>query len=233
MDVNDLMTRLSIGELSNLSMSGEGSGTITENRQAAVISHANDGLLQLYSRFVLSEKVVVIQMIDGVTNYYLMKRFAHSARTTPTDDPLYIVDRLDPYEEDLIKILGVEDHVGRKMILNDKTNRFSLFTPKFNQLQVPRPVEGLPLSVYYQAKHRKLEPGVMEAPIYLPDVLEKALQYYIAGEIFSNMTGPENSAKGQEFRGKYEDQCALVVDRDLVNNTPDTTSEIFTRNGWI
>jgi len=233
MTVEELFTKLSVGELSNLSMSNEGSGQIQEKSQAKLISYTNDALMQLYSRFVLLEKFVVIEMIQGITSYYLMKRFAQSNCALVSQDPCYIKDLLEPFEEDVIKILEVQDHLGRRVTLNDQSDALSMFTPRPNMLQVPRPVEGLALSISYQARHRKLEPGVMEAPIYLPEVLEEALLAFVAGKVYSHMNGEENSAKGQEYKGKYEEQCQLVVDRDLVNNTPDTTSEIFKRNGWI
>lgn len=234
MNVSDLLTKLSIGELSNLSLSNEGDGTIVEDRQAKIISYINDGLLQLYSRFVLLEKMLIITMIEGTTSYYLLKRFAASRPASPTNtDPIYIMDAMEPFEEDDIKILEVRDHYSRRVPLNDTMDAHSMFTPRPNMLQVPRPVPGMPLSVIYQAKHRKLEPGVMEAPVYLPEVLEEALLSYVAGKTYSHMNGQDNSAKGQEYMAKYEMHCNLVVDRDLVNNTPATTSEIFTLNGWI
>lgn len=236
MNVGDLLTRLSIGPLSNLSMSNEGDGTIIESKQAKLIQSANDGLLQIYSRFIIAEKNIVIQMIDGITNYYLLKRFAQS-NCEPGEpigpDPIYIMDALEPFEQDVIKILTVYDHLGREQTLNDKGYKHSLFTPKFNQLQVPRPIEGMPLSVVYQARHRKLEPGVMEADITVPEVLQEALVAYIASKVYSGMNGQENIATGQTYMNEFEGHCALITDRDLVNNTPATTSEIFTLNGWI
>lgn len=233
MKVNELLTKLAVGELSNLSMADENTSSIIPGKQAKIISHLNDGLMELYGRFILLEKSLLIRMVEGVTSYYLLKRFAQSQCVLVTTDPCYIIDELEPFEEDVIKILEVRDHYGRSVTLNDMNDEFSMFTPRPNMLQVPRPIEGLTLTIGYQAKHRKLEPGVLEADIWLPEILHKALLNYIAGQVYSHMNGPENSEKGAEYMNKYENQCQLVVDRDLVNNTPATTSEIFKRNGWI
>jgi hypothetical protein len=55
---------------------------------------------------------------------------------------------------------------------------------------------------------------------------------YIAWQYYSNMNGQDNSITGEKHNAEFEKQCLLAMDRDLVSNTPDTTSEIFERNGW-
>jgi len=233
MDVGELLSKLAVGELSNLSMADEENGTIAEASQAKVIRYTNDALVKLYSRFILLEKSLLVQMIEGVTNYYLLKRFAQSRCGCDETDPIYIIDALEPFEEDLIKILEVKNECGETMTLNDLNDDCSLFTPRFNMLQVPSPINGGVLGISYQAKHRKLEPGVLEAQIWLPEVLEVAMISYVAGQVYSHMNGVDNSNKGTEYMSKYERECQMVIDRDLVNNTPTTSSNVFQSRGWI
>lgn len=231
--VAELFTKLSFGPLSNLSMGGEGSGQIAEGSQGKIINYINDGLIKLYTRFILREKEVIIRCIGGRTHYQLYKRFAESRTNTDSTDPIFIMDELDPFQQDVIKILDVYSPEGFKHPLNDEENTFSLFTPYVNVLQVPRPHEGHMLSVMYQARHRKLEYGVTSALIYLPEVLHEALVSYIAAQVFSHMNGPENTVKGAEHLGKFESSCSEIEDKDLVSTATSTTNSVFNKRGWV
>ena len=63
MKLLDLFERLSFGELSNLAIGMEGAGTIRESDQRKVLAHVNDGLLQLYSRFILQTKYLFLRKL--------------------------------------------------------------------------------------------------------------------------------------------------------------------------
>lgn len=121
MYVSDLFRQLSYGELSTLSMATNVPGAIDPLQQPKLIIHANEALLRLYSRFVLKEADLMLQMLDGVTNYHLLSQNTQSyqaavaagaqlndpggAEFTPTP---YILDSGgQPFTEDVIKILAV------------------------------------------------------------------------------------------------------------------------------
>lgn len=234
MNVNELFRRLSYGELSNLALSGEGNGTITDDAKPKIISFANDGLLRLYSRFVLRENDLILELTDETTSYRFLKRYARSNPDPIEGDVLYIIDSdSDPFAEDLIRVLSVTNAVGEKLPLNDTGNHYSMFTPQPNVLQVPCPLEGQVLGVVYQARHPILAYDDFDAEISLPIVLEGALTSYIASKVFSGMNGPENSAKGQELLELYNSICQEVVDRDLTNESISTETTKFQCRGFI
>lgn len=243
MKVQDLLKRLSFGALSNLSMSSNANGTINADAQPKLITHANEGLLRLYSRFVLSEKEVLIELVDGITNYHLLKRYAETNCDETANandlfgkfarDQKYIKDGADPFLEDVIKILEVYGSDGEKLPLNDGEDKKSVFTPNPIMIQVPDPVDGELLSVLYQACHTPLEYGVLGADIMLPIVLEGALESFVAGKVFSNMNGAENSAKGSEHMNNFEAVCIDVLAKDLVNSSRYTSNTKFSDRGFI
>lgn len=233
MNVQELFKRLSFGVLSNLSMSSNANGTITAEAQPRLITFANDGLLKLYSKFVLSEKEILLEMVDNITNYHLLTRFAESNCDEENHDPRYIKDIADPFLEDVIKVLEVYGQDGKPRTLNDAEDPLSVFTPNPIMLQVPKPSPGEMLSLVYQARHVPLEHGVLGAEIYLPVVLEGALVSFIASEIYSNMNGPENSAKGNDHLMRYEAACVDVLAKDLVNSSRSTTNIKFNDRGFI
>lgn len=231
MDINSLYEELSYGELSNLSMSGEGSGSIVEEKRPSVIVAANDGLVKLYTRFVLKKKDLVLQQYAHITNYHLIPRFAESQRGE--EDYAYILDLAgEPFTGDVCKVLEVWSSFGSELPLNDNTLDNSVFTPQANVLQVPNPVAGAALGVVYQAFHPKLKLDDPEQEIELPLSLESAFKSYIAYKIYTNIGTQDATAKAQEHLGNYEAQCQLATEKDLVNTSVSETNTRFEKRGW-
>lgn len=234
MDITQLFTDLSHGELSNLAMSGEGSGEIREKDRAKIISYTNEGLLRLYSRFVLKENDLVIELVDHITNYHLIPKFAESNFPEAGEDYPYIKDlHREKFEGDVIRIMAVYSNTQGQMPLNDDNAYFSLFTPQGNVLQFPNPVTGHALSIHYQAKHPPLSLDNMALEIQLQDTLQGALKAYIAYKVYSHMNMEGSVAAAQGHLGMYEAICQEVIDRDLVANSVSTTNTRFAKRGWI
>lgn len=243
MNVTDLFTNLSLGELSNTSIGMDGAGTISAAGQPRIIRHANDGLLRLFSRFILLEKDVLVEQQEAQTRYLLSSASALSKYTLPATRPTvptfpsvrkpYILDSAAcPFLDDVIKILEVYDSFGRKLVLNDEENRDSVFTPQPKLLQVPRPVPGAALGVKFQAKHPQLTVEDLEQDIDLPEVFDSALTAFIAWRVYSDMNTQEAGAKAQEHQLNFETICNEAVTNDLVNSSISTTNIKFDRRGW-
>lgn len=235
-NLNDLFRELALGELSNLSLVEQ--DTIKPQKRPQIVTHANDALLDLHSRFVLKEKDMLVEMREGVTNYHLLKRYAWSqySEENPPDrwNTPYIMDMIsEPFEEDVIKILAVYNSFGQKIPLNDIDEPMSVFNPQSNVLQVPFPIPGQSLALEYQAKHTKLDHCRCDEDIFLPDVLWRALKAYVASKVCSHMNTAEMTAKGQEHQIIYDMICQDVVEKDLVNTSSSTTNTRFHKRGWI
>lgn len=238
MKIADLFRQLSYGELSNLAISGSGSGKIIEEKQPQLVHYVNDGLLALHKRFLLSEKQLLLEQVAHITNYHLRRRFAETAGSD--EEFPYIKDLPgEPFEEDLVKVLSVHDGDGNKIPLNDTEDPRSLFTPQPNILQVPNPIAGQPMAVVYQANHRILDDRIdgpnllLDQEIDIPVYLENALQAHVAYKVFCHMNGQENILKGQEYLQAYEAECLEVEQRDLVNQTFHTSHRKLEQRGFI
>ncbi len=230
--IESLYRDLSYGEFSNLALSNDGGGTIQEAAQPKIILAANEGLLRLYSKFVLKERDLLIRMVSGVIHYHLLSRFATS-HEPKVEQHTYIQDMIhEPFEDDVIRIMAVYNSAGIELPLNDLESPMSVFSPQANVLQVPQPTHGVPLSILYQARHVKLDPTKPEQPIELPDVLWGALTAFIAYKVFSQMNTAESTAKAQEHYSNYELLCQDVIDRDLVCTSGVTTNTRFDKRGW-
>lgn len=236
MDLNQLFRELSFGELSNLSLANEGNGSIRDQDQPRLIQFTNEALLRLYSRFTLKENDVLVELVEHITNYHLLKKFAETSAAWTDESFLYIKDLFrEPFEEDVIRILSVTDSFGCRLPLNDPDNLNSAFTPQGNVLQVPNPTQGLALAVLYQAKHAPLvlsDPLDLAQEIIVPDVLHSALRAYIAYQVYNGSNTQEAKTIGQEHLARYEAICGEAIDRDLVSTSQSSTNTRFHRNGW-
>ncbi|RWB40457.1 MAG: hypothetical protein EOQ44_25285 [Mesorhizobium sp.] len=241
MKIIDLFRELSFGELSNLAISNSGSGQIIEEKQPQLVQYTNNALLALHTRFMLVEKQLLLEQVASITNYHLTRKYA--VQTGADVDFRYIKDLPEaPFTGDLIRIISVHGSDGQcsyEYVLNDVDNQNSLFTPQPNVLQIPRPIDGLPTAVVYQASHAKLDDridgpdNILNQTIDIPIYLENALRLFVAYKVFSHMNGQENIVKSQEYLGAYEAACLEIEQRDLVNQTFSTSHCKLEQRGFV
>lgn len=238
MKVSDLFYNLSIGELSNLAMSGEGSGTIRDKDQGKLVSYINAGVNALHKRFVLVTKELLIECFDHITTYQFKRKFAITSNSS--EKYKYIIDYPDfPFEEDVIRILEVSNALRQKLPLNDPGDFMSVFTPAPDVLQVPEPITRNSLSVIYQAesvplKYLGIDKEVALAQeIQIPGFLESALTNYVAYKVYSHMNGQEQQAKSQEYLVMYENECSEVEKNDLTAQTQSVTHHKLNERGFV
>ena len=229
--VSDLFQTLSFGELSNLSMSSGGGGTIADSKKPQVLQFINAALLRLHSRFVLRENSLILQQDTTIRNYRLSSKFAVTAVSPPTGQVQFIIDTVDaPFTDDVIKVLVAFDEFGCELPINDSDDCRSIFTPSPYVVQVPSPIGGLKLGIGYQAKHPKLT--AYTDTIDLPETLIDALTAYVGYLAYCGVAGDGGTAKSQEFLALYEARCAEVTQMDLVNSSSSTTNTRFHKGGW-
>lgn len=232
----DLFKKLARNELKNLALAK--SGDISAAEQPSTVDYLNEGLLRLFTRFVLKENDVMLELHEHVTFYHLLPRFAsnyvHIPGADVEDEPIrYIIDTPgEPFNDEFLKVLTVFDSWGREIPLNDSEKHNSVFTPQTKLLQVPNPIYGKFLSVKYQQRHSEIH-GKLDEEINCPDILLGALTAYIGYKTFSHMNSGDSNKKSQEFNATYETVCNEVVDRDLVNSSISQSNVRFHRGGWI
>jgi hypothetical protein len=232
MKVSELFRRLSLSEFSNLSWAGEGNGTITTAKQPMIVQYADDGLLRLYSRYLLKQEEVMLEQLSWLNEYKIDSKHGLFNPARPASVPGYILDKPgEPFPDDIIKILKVFGPYGCELPLNDEVCG-SLATPQSTVLQISCPVDRQVISVVYQARHVPLTIAP-DAEITLPDVLYPALFAYISSKVFSNMNGAEHVAKSGEQGALFDAICEEVVDMDLVSSSiSNSLNRRFGRGGW-
>lgn len=238
MKVQELFYRLSVGELSNLAMSKEGSGEIRPEDQGKLIVYVNAALTAIHKRFLLITREVLIETVDYITNYHLKTQYALSSNS---DEPYkYIIDLGgSPFDGEIIRILEVYDARKHKLPLNDPGHSESLFTPGPFTLQVPNPINRNALSVMYQANHKPLEfiglknDDVLAQEIDVPGFLEAAMTNHVAYKVFSHLNGQEHQAKAQEYLTLFDTDCAEIEEKDLINQSQSNTQTKLHERGFV
>ena len=232
MNLSHYLTELSYKELSNLSLADSGSGTIKPEKVPFVVSCVNEALLRLYSRFILKERSLVLELRDYLSEYHLNSR--HTVSSGPLSEDRYIIDSEHPFTDDLIKVLDVYDEHGLRVPLNNASNVLSVFTPQADVLQVPNPFQyGDVLSLNYQARHPLL--NFHKNPyqeIELPDNLMGALSAYVAYSVYSTLNTTEATGAAQKYMQMYAALVQETVETDTANSSISQDSSRFYENGW-
>lgn len=235
MNKSDLFKLLARGELSNLSFAED--GVIKANKVATLTQHANEALLRLTTRLPLIEKDLLIELRDGMTNYHLVKQYAWSQAPEGTSNTSwcapYIMDKVDPFQEDVVKILRVYNSYGIELPLNDQNEAMSLFTPQAKVLQVPFYSNGDVLNVVYHAHHPVLEEDCWEQCIQVPDNLMGALRAYIAHLVYAHMNTAESVAISSNHLSSYDRICMEFLESASSNVSKQDTNTTFEKRGWI
>ena len=220
MKLRDLFSKLSYGELSNLSISNEGSGTIAESAHPRLIHATNDALRDMFSRLHLYDRELLIRSLEWKAIYYLRKEHAVM---DPTEGPLkYILDTPNNlFTGDVVKVLGVTNEVGDPLPLNDVEQWASVFTPHFDTVQLTHPGCDQVFAVSYQALHPELVlegEDVLEQEIRIPSLMEEMLRLKVAHSIFSPMSGQDFTARAQQLEAAYEMRYVELGHKNLIGD---------------
>lgn len=235
MNLSECLTKLSYGEFSNLALGSNGNGDIAPEKIPSVVMHINEALLRIHTRMVLKENYVYVEQRENTTMYNLTYKHAATNMDPSNTADRYLIDtEARPFTEDVIRILQVTDSFGRNLPLNNKGKFWSVFTPKFNQLQVPNPLGAQVISVHYQAKHATLDyADNREAEIEIPDTLEAALLSYVAYKVYSNMNTPEAVNNAANHLGNYEKLLSEIAEMDAANMSYVDSSTLFEEKGFV
>lgn len=234
MNVLELFRRLSLGELSNLSIGNNGEGSIKETGKPQVVLHTNTVLKKLHSRFNIRQKELILETKPHRTEYHLHPQHAFTQIADGNPHECFIIDNDEnPFIGDFVRPLEAYDNLGQQYAINDDGTHRSLYYTKPEILTVPDPLPGQVFSVTYQALHVQIEDGDETQEIEVPSVLEVALRAGIAGEVYKNMNSQEAMASAAQHMANYEAECARVEENDLLARSKTSTGTKFEMNGWI
>lgn len=230
MKLGEFLENISLGELSNLYIGLEGQVELHPQNRKKLVNYANQGLVALHSRFALLKKEVIIRGLEGVSLYHFDKKYSIAYGKQA---PLYIDDTVcEPFDNDLIKVLGVYNNLGVEFPLNNRDLNGSLYTPSWNSLQIPHAIQGAGYFIIYQAKAKPLEDDDC-AEINIPPHLEEALAAFVASKVYSHMNGRENKVTSQEFMAVFETKCIEVTTTDQASESEVGDKDLTDMRGFV
>lgn len=239
MNLGELKKQIAIGELSNLIWTKE--GTIKPQYEEYIVQFIKDALNVIYARLQLKKEAVFLETVEGKLEYKISNE---NIMTSPDLEPDYDhylwLPNKDKFDSDILKIIGVLDHAGKRLPINDIYIKHAVFTPIFNVLQLPALVVAAhkKFEVHLAMAHSDFVNGD-SSEIELPSTLIPAVRAYVAYLVHSNMN-TENSVSNAQ---KYLQQYNLVI-QEVTPNGAEVTSYItpghlhgagfkFETRGWI
>lgn len=238
MTLEECLNKLARGKLNNLAVSDL--GKIKEQSLPKVIDAINEGLIRLYSIFPIKEKSLILELLEGRTDYILssehsLRHFDFDVKPEDMDHwNYYIRDTIeDPFEDDILQIMEVWDDLDRKRPLNDPDNPLAVFNPEPNLLIVNFSIWGRVLNVVYRAKHKQLTPDNLKDLIELPEFLQGALLSYVAYLIHSDLNTDAAVSNSQKYFQEYQN---LINEINLSGIfVPDKliSDKKFIKRGWV
>lgn len=235
--LRDIFIDLSTGEFSNLKLGafalGDPESEPDPRTYLQLIRHINLGMTDLYSRFLLRAEEMYIQLHEEIALYHLDYRYAVS-NTASAEPTKYIIDTVaSPWPDNLLKIEEVYDEEGNLLYLNDPDEELSIYTPRYNSIQVPWPNDWNSLAVQYRADHPQVAYSAGMDPdvtyLDLPNPLREALLFYIAARVFAGITSDKPEAN--DYYRKYVARCEQVDTQGLYITTDQDNSR-FTEGGY-
>ena len=199
MKVQDVIDMAAYGELRDLGL---------RNDVPTVLSYINLGLLELYKRFSLSTKEIVIELQNNVEIY---------------DMPVDYMWIVAAYGEVPINSTDTINSLP----INVENNPVSINTINWYQVQIPNSIEGARVSLIYVAKpdmliYNEATPDtLLQNELPLPDQLIEALLSYMAYRAYGTINN-ENQSESNVFYRKFE-EASKRVKRDGVLTSDDLT----------
>lgn len=238
MQLSDAFEKLSFGPLSDLSVGGNGSGTIPEGKQPQVINRINGALSALYTRFPLQMRTIILETNSLLLLYPLRREFAQTSDST---EPVkFIKDTVSqPFLGDVAKVISVSNGDNEILGLNNSNDPESWHLVSYDTLAYDFPKDTKQFFVNYRARHalidlKETSPETVE--IRIPPELESAFLHHIAGNIFSGMGMEGALAKSQGHLSAYENECSFLDDQNIFDQwaTPNgMTRDTFRAKGWV
>lgn len=229
MKLDTIFNDLVYGELSAHAVAMN--GQIEDKDKPKIIAHINAVLTELYSRFPLLTKELVVIQNSAVTEYHLHSDYAVS--NTESKKPIkYILDTDEaPFKDDLLRIENIFDETGDCLLINSDSACKIALTPAQDVMEIPNPVDTNALFVIYRAKHPLVTLDTTE--LLLPEQFRTALLAYVASRVYAGGTAQEHASLSMALYQKYELFCVQQELYGMVNKHETSLNKKPSLGGWI
>ena len=233
MFLSEIFNHLTFGELSKIDIGGTRNGVIAVEDYPKIISYINLGMVELYKRFSLKRKSLVLQLDSSLTDYPLTTDYALS--NDESAEPIkYILDsQAVPFTGDVLHIERVVNSDGKDLPINELDNDDAVYTPAFDTLNVPEPTSNELLTVHYRAEPTPidLQTTVIDTVnVNIPYQLLEALLSYVAHRAYIALPTPEPTNSANAYT-RFNAACFKAEELGLFNKLT-TQNNKLENNGF-
>jgi len=236
MKLSYILQNLTYGELKQLGVGGFDDGSVQPENYVEVIGHINLALQNLYTRFPVNEKEIILKT-DGTSTIYRVHS-SYAISNNPTTG--YLMDTVEsPFKDDILRINAVYDAVGRNLAINDANSERSVFIPSYDRIQIPYAILGQEFALIYRASHELIVvPPItadldLDQDVYIPESLLEPLLVYVSYRIQKGQGGELGIGLASATKQHYEDLCLEVEVRNVLNNASNVMNIKPELGGWV
>lgn len=223
MKFKNVIQDLALGGLHSTPLVETGSLKINSLFLPKVIQALNRSLEHFYSSYELKVDTILIQLIDGISDYYLDSQYSYA--NYGTTGVKYILDNdLKPFHDDVIQILAVGTLYGESLEIDDIHSPTGILLPEYNCIRVPYDLytrlgneKITELSVTYQATHQRIpldEPENSHFNINIPIPFYDAFLSYVTYLVLRNMGGNKANDSNSYYES-YLNQTTVLKSQGI------------------
>tara|TARA_B110000503_G_C7167123_1_gene422481 strand:- start:219 stop:929 length:711 start_codon:yes stop_codon:yes gene_type:complete len=236
MKLSYILQNLTYGELKQLGVGGFDNGSVKAENYIEVIGHINLALQNLYTRFPINEKEILLKTDGTKFSYRLHSDFNISANSSTG----YLLDTTElPFENDILRIEGVYNEIGISLPINDSNSQDSVFIPSYDTIQIPYATLGQKFAVVYRASHKLIQVPVevsnldLDQDVYIPESLLEALLVYVSYRIQKGTGGEAGISLAFATKKHYEALCFELETRNVFNPSGNIVNIKPQLGGWV
>ena len=171
-----------VEDVINLARHSELQNVAVQDDIPAIMAFINLGVIELYKRFVLSRVEVQIPLVEGQTSYTLPTNFMY-----PTS-----AYRMVKRGNELVQ---------ESIAINDTTQGgCSIYFPVYNQVQIPKDIEGDEITIVYVDKPRTYTMNHLLMEIEIPEVLIDCLLHFVSYKAHLGIRGEAQSESTSHYQ---------------------------------
>jgi hypothetical protein len=187
MTVQEVIDMAKYGELRNLKLG--------EFEDKAIVSYLNLGLIELYKRFPLSIKEVVLELNTVPNNEYLLP-----------NDCMWLISAYGEVPADQSQYTTME------LDINNEDNPMSINTVSWNKVQIPVSIAGAYVSLIYDDAGMYLLDDVQ-----IPVQLVEPLLFYVGYRAHGAMDGSIQADSNTHYM-RFDASCKRVKNDGMMTN---------------
>lgn len=232
MFLSEFFNQLTYGELAGLAIGGINDGGIQSVDYPKIINNINSGLIDLYTRLNLKNKELTLQLYDHITTYTLHNDYALSNGLSNQAYKYIIDSSSDPFKNDVLLVDSVFNEAGDEYPINEIKEKYSVFTPSYNTVQVPFAESSNALALIYRAAPDLIHTNITSPEstwIPLPYQLINCLIAYVLHKIHSS---PPRDDKAGMYYNKYLNLVETVKNSGLLIKEHNL-NEKLDQGGWV